>query len=83
MKTVYDIVSIIIFAAIAILYLHRSAAAQSDPTPLWRYALAAGGCALADYLGNHDQVFASVVVFIAVVAFSLLMLQPFRRDPAA
>lgn len=80
-KTIYDVVSIIIFAGIAILYLHRSAAQEPDPTALWKYAVAAGGCALADYLGNHDEVFAAVLIFVALIVFCVVMLQPFKRGP--
>ena len=83
MKTIYDVVSIIIFAGIAILYLHRSAADEADETALWKYAVAAGGCAVADYLGNHDEAFASVLIFVALIVFSLVMLQPFKRGPSA
>jgi multidrug transporter EmrE-like cation transporter len=82
MKTIYDVISMIIFAGIAVLYLHRSASEEQDQTALWKYAVAAGGCAVADYLGNHDQVVAAVVVFLALIVFSVVMLQPFKSGPS-
>jgi len=71
------------FAGLAILYLQRSSSLTADPTPLWRYALAATGCALANYLGNHGQTIASILVLAAVVIFILVMLRPFSRPPSA
>ena len=36
MKTTFDIISVILFAGLAILYLQRSAASEPDEIPLWR-----------------------------------------------
>ncbi len=83
MKTLYDLVSVILFAGLAILYLQRSARREPDPVALWKYAVAAIGCALADYLGNHDQGIAAVVVFIALIVFSFFMLGPFTPGSSA
>jgi hypothetical protein len=83
LKTIFDFLTLALFAGLAILYLQRSASSTPDPTALWKYALAAIGCAAADYLGNHDQTVASVLVFAATVIFSLVMLRPFSRGPSA
>jgi hypothetical protein len=83
LKTIFDLVTLALFAGLAILYLQRSASAAPDPVATWKYAIAAIGCAAADYLGDHDQQIASILIFAAVVIFSLAMLNPFRRGPSA
>ena len=83
MKTIFDFVTLALFAGLAILYLQRSASAAPDPVATWKYAIAAIGCAVADYLGDHDQQIASILIFVAVVIFSLAILHPFRRGPLA
>ncbi len=82
MKTVFDLVSLIMFAGLAILYLQRSASPQPDSIALWKYAVAAIGCATADYLGDQGHAVMSVVVFAALIVFALLMLRPMRRRPS-
>lgn len=78
MKTIYDLVSMIAFAGLAILYLQRSASSSPDPVALWKYAVAAIGCALADYFGDHGMVIASIATFVALALFSIAMLKPFQ-----
>jgi hypothetical protein len=80
MKTVYDLVSMIAFAGLAILYLQRSASSSPDPVALWKYAAAAFGCALADYFGDHGMALASIATFIALGVFSAAMLKPFHLN---
>ena len=82
MKTIYDVISIGMFAGLAILFLQRSASRIPDPIPIWKYALASIGCALADYLGNQDQMIASIAIFLAVAVFSVMALRPFHQGPS-
>ena len=82
MKTIYDLVSIALFAGLAILYLQRAASDQPDSTALWKYAVAAVSCAVADYLGNHGQALASILVFVALIVFAVIMLRPFSQGPS-
>ena len=80
MKSIYDVVSLIIFAGVALLFLQRSAASGPDPVPLWRYAVAAAGCAAGDVLGNDDQTLAAIAVLIATAVFGVFMLKPFKQS---
>ena len=82
MKSIYDLVSVALFVGLAILYLQRAAAEEVDKTPLWAYAMGAGGCALADYLGNNGWLIPSVITFMAVIAIFIIVLKPFRWPPA-
>ena len=80
MKSIYDIVSLILFAGVALLFLQRSAASDPDPVPLWRYGVAAAGCAAGAVLGNNEQKIAAIAVLIATVVFSVAMLKPFKQS---
>ena len=79
MKSIYDVVSLILFAGVALLFLQRSAEEERDSVPLWRYAVAAAGCAAGDLAGNDGIPIAAAVAFLATGAFSLFMLKPFSR----
>ena len=68
-----------LFAGLAILYLQRSASEEPDEVALWKYAVAAVGCAVADYLGNNNQPLASAITFVALIAFAIWALKPFDR----
>ncbi len=83
MKLFLDVLALVLFAGLAILYLQRSISDRPDPIAIWKYAAAAVGCAVGDVLGNHDQTIAAILVFAAVVLFSLVMLDPFNRAPRA
>ena len=80
MKSIYDVISLILFAGVALLFLQRSAAAERDPIPLWRYAVSAFGCAGSDLAGNDGLPIAAGLAFAATAAFSLIMLKPFSRS---
>jgi len=78
MKTIYDLVSVIAFAGLAILYLQRSASSSPDPVAIWKYGAAAFGCALADYLGDHGMPVAAIATFVVLALFSVVALKPFH-----
>lgn len=80
MKTIFDFLSIGLFAGLAILYLQRSASAERDTIALWKYAVPAIGCGVSNYLGNNNQVIAAVVMIVASVIFSIVMLRPFTQN---
>lgn len=81
MKTIFDLISVSLFAGLAILYLQRSAAHDEDAIPLWRYGVAAIGCAVADVLGNNGYDIPAYAMFVFVVLFALAMLKPFQQRP--
>nr|WP_166180541.1 XrtV sorting system accessory protein [Altererythrobacter segetis] len=74
METVWDWLTIFIFAGLVTLMLQRS----SEETPkdkLWQYMPAALACALANYLGNEGVVWAAVVILLATLAYVLIVLK--------
>ena len=76
MSTVYDWITVGIFAALIVLFLQRSVA-EEPQDHLWHYAPPAVGCALANYLGNEGWDLLAVVVLIGVAAYTLMVLKPF------
>jgi hypothetical protein len=79
MSTVFDWVAMAIFAVIAVLFLQRSVSEAPHSDKIYHYAPPAIGCALANYLGNHDHRAIAAAVFIAVVGYVLFVLRPFGK----
>jgi hypothetical protein len=81
MSSVYDWVSLAIFAGLVVLFLQRATGdrAEHDVSLLY-YLGAAAACAAGDYLGNHDQSLLAILVLAATVAFILFYLKPFKLN---
>lgn len=69
METIFDWVSVGIFAILVTHFLQQSADRSARPTPMWKYLVAAAGCALADWLGNQGQGAAAAAVIAMTIAF--------------
>ena len=81
METVYDWVSLAIFAGLIVLFLQRSTSERAEKDVSLIYYLGAGvGCAVANYFGNHDQHVIAIAVLAATVGFILYFLKPFHRS---
>jgi hypothetical protein len=74
-KSPFDLVSLILFAGLAVLFLQRSAAREPDPVPLWRYAVAAVGCAAGDILGNQGAPVAGGLILAATAVGAVIWLK--------
>lgn len=77
METIYDWVTVAIFAGLVVLFLERSRAGD-ESDPLHNYLIAAIGCALGNYLGNEGMDAFAVLVIGATLAFIYFILKPFR-----
>ena len=77
MNTVYDWVTILIFGVLVVVFLQRSMIPIQKSDKIYHYLPPALGCALANYLGNHDQRFAAIAITIAVVGYILFVIKPF------
>jgi uncharacterized membrane protein YjjP (DUF1212 family) len=79
MSSIYDWVSLAIFAGLIVLFLQRSTGEREEKDVSLLYYLGAGvACAVANYLGNHGQDIAAVALLIATVAFIIVYLKPFK-----
>lgn len=79
MQTVYDWVTLAIFAGLIVLFLQRSTSDRGEKDASLLYYLGAGvGCAAANYLGNHGQDLVAIALLLATVAFIIFYLKPFK-----
>lgn len=77
METIYDWMSVAIFGALVILFLHRSVGDQEPTDSILHYMPPAIGCAAANYLGNEGQGPLSALIVVGVLAYIVLVLKPF------
>jgi len=82
METVYDWLSLAIFAGIIVLFLQRSSM-ENPPDRMIDYLPPALGCAIANQAGNYglenDNILmhgVGVVLLVGVVAYVWLVLKP-------
>jgi hypothetical protein len=79
LDTIYDWVSLAIFAGLIVLFLQRSTGEHSGKDASLFYYLGAGvGCAVANYLGNHGQDVIAILVLAGTIAFIAIFLKPFN-----
>lgn len=78
METVYDWVTLAIFAGLIVLFLQRSTGDRAEKDVSLLYYLAAGvGCAVANYFGNKGQDIIAVALLVATIGFIIVCLKPF------
>lgn len=77
METIYDWITVAIFAGLVVLFLERSRAGD-ESDPLYNYLIAAAGCALGNYLGNEGMTVFAVAVVVATLGFIFYVLKPFK-----
>lgn len=77
MQTVYDWVTVAVFAMLVVLLLQRSVGPQEDEDKLYHYVIPAAGCAVANYLGNEGNAIGAVAVLIVAIAYAVYFLKPF------
>jgi hypothetical protein len=84
-KTIYDLLTMAIFAGLVVLFLQRSTAAEPRDH-MYQYAPPAIGCAVANYVGNQaversNNMLAglAIAIILAVVAYILYVLKPFNQ----
>jgi hypothetical protein len=78
-KTMYDLVTMAIFAGLVVLFLQRSAGQQTADDRLYQYLPPAVGLALANWLGNQQQNLLAIGVIVAVIAYVAVVLKPFKQ----
>ena len=82
MDTVFDFVSVGLFAGLAILFLQRSAAEEPDTIPMWQYGVAAVMCAGGNWGGNHGYPIVGGVILAVTAVYSIFVLKMFGRPSA-
>lgn len=77
LETIFDWVSVAIFAGLIVLFLQRSSEAEPRDR-LWQYLAASGGCAVANYLGNEGYAVWGGLTIIFVLVFVWIVLRPYE-----
>ena len=76
MKTAYDWITIALFAALIVLFMHRSTMSGAPRDSLWQYLIAAVGCAVVNQIGNAGYDLVAIVCGAAVLAYVHFVLRP-------
>ena len=84
MDTIYDWVSLAIFAGLIVLFLQRSTNERADNDVSMLYYLAAGvGCGVANYFGDKGQDIVAVLLLVATLGFIGYFLKPFHKPSSS
>lgn len=78
MGTIYDWATMAVFAGLVVLFLQRSMSENEPQDRIYHYIPPALGCALANYLGNNVNGLIAWLLLLAVVAYIIHILKPFR-----
>jgi hypothetical protein len=78
MNTIWDWLTLILFALLAMLFLQRSVGPVRRGDRPIAYLPPAIGCALANWLGNEGWAVAAAAVLAASAAATLVIWRPFR-----
>lgn len=78
MNTIYDWLTILVFAGLVTLFLARSADPDGEDEPMVHYLVAAVGCAATNWTGNHghDGAAAALLVTTLVYIVHFLLRRP-------
>lgn len=91
METVYDWVTVAVFAGLIVLFLQRSSGEGEPQDSIWQYLGASIGCAVANYFGNkavengaeggvdYLNHGVALVVLAGTIAYVWIALKPFKR----
>ncbi len=77
METVYDWITVAIFGALVVLFLHRSVQPGEPQDTIYHYLPPSVGCAVANWLGNEGQGLVSFLIVLGVLLYVLVVLKPF------
>jgi hypothetical protein len=78
MHTIYDWLSLIVFAGLVPLFLQRSSM-DEPPDTVWHYLPPTVGCALSNYLGNEGYGVFAIIVLAAAIVYIFMILKPWPR----
>ena len=78
-STIFDLVTMVLFAGLAVLFLQRSTA-QEPQDHMWQYAPPAIALAVANQVGNKLENLAVVawLIIAAAVVYVVYVLKPFK-----
>lgn len=78
METVYDWVTVVVFAGLIVLFLQRSTA-EVQVDKVTDYLLPAICCAVGNYVGNKGHPVLAILIIATIPVYVWLILKPFGR----
>lgn len=80
METVWDWITVAMFAALVIVFLQRSVGERPANDRVVNYLPPALGCAAANYFGNAGDPIIAAMLIAAVLAYTWYVIRPGRGD---
>jgi hypothetical protein len=87
LQTIFDLVTMLLFAGLVVLFLQRSSAPEPRDH-MYQYAPPAIGCAVSNYFGNQGEklgnlglVVVAWVLVAGVIGYVVYVLKPFSQTP--
>lgn len=74
METIYDWLTMAVFAGLIVLFLQRSTAREPVDT-IWHYMPPSIACAFANYFGNEGNEVLAIAFLAAIAAYVVLVLK--------
>jgi hypothetical protein len=79
MKTVFDWLTVAIFAGMAVVYLQRSAGARPAHDAAWKYLPPTVACMAANQVGNAGWSMLATVLMLAALGYVWFVIRPLDR----
>ncbi len=82
METIFDWVTMLVFAGLVVLFLQRSTLDEPIDT-IWHYMPPSVACAAANYAGNEGYPIIAFLILIAIGAYGIFVLKvglPTRKE---
>lgn len=79
MKTVFDWLTVAIFAGLAVVYLQRSAGQRPAHDAAWKYLPPAAACMGANQIGNAGWSMSATALMVAALAYIWFVIRPLDR----
>ena len=75
METVFDWITVLLFAGLITLFLQRSAS-DNPPDKVWHYLPPALACAVANFVGNEGYTVFAIAILILAIGYVIKVLKP-------
>ena len=79
MTTVFDWLTVAIFAVLAVIYLQRSAGTRPAHDAVWKYLPAAVACVIANQVGNAGRPLPATLLMFGALAYIWFVIRPLDR----
>lgn len=79
MTTVFDWLTVAIFAGLAVIYLQRSVGERPAHDAVWKYLPPAAGCMAANQVGNAGWPLPATLLMCGALAYIWFVLRPLDR----